>query len=64
MHAVAIGVGTHWQVVVGEPMQACPLEQAVQLAGSPQPLLTSVGTHLSPHFFVPAPQLPMTQAPL
>jgi len=44
---------------------ATPLvAQAVQRAASAQPLLASVVTHLSPHFLVPAPQVPTTQAPL
>jgi hypothetical protein len=59
--AVAIAVGTHWQVL-GEPEQASLLAQAVQRLASAQPLLASVVTQFEPHFFVPAPQAPMTQA--
>jgi hypothetical protein len=62
LQAVAIGVGTHWHVV-GDPMQASLLAHAVHRAVSAQPLLASVVTHLSPHFLVPAPQVPRTQTP-
>jgi hypothetical protein len=55
--------GTHWQDVAGEPAHVSLVAHAVHFAGSSQPLLASVGTHLSPHFLVPAPQLPTTQAP-
>ena len=59
----AVLSGTHWQDVVGEPAHVSLLAHAVHFAGSPQPLLASVGTHLSPHFFVPVPQVPTTHAP-
>src|SRR5450432_4544814 len=60
MQAVELGVGTHWQVVAGVPMQASVLAQGVQRAGSAHPLLASAGTHLSPHLLVPAPHAPIT----
>jgi len=44
-------------------MHASVFAQAVQRAVSSHPLLASVVTHLSPHFLVPAPQVPTTQAP-
>jgi hypothetical protein len=62
VHAVALTVGTHSQVV-GEPWQASLLAHAVQRAESAQPLLASVVTHLPLQFLVPAPQLPSTHAP-
>ena len=49
--------------MVGEPVQVSLLAHAVHFAASAQPLLASVGTHLSPHFLVPVPQVPTTQAP-
>lgn len=55
-----MGVGTHWQALTGEPMQASLFAHGVHRVASPHPLLASVGTHLSPHFLVPAPQTPMT----
>jgi hypothetical protein len=62
MHAVALTVGTHSQVV-GEPWHASLLAHAVHRAASAQPLLASVVTHLPLQFLVPAPQLPSTHAP-
>jgi hypothetical protein len=59
----AVLSGTHWQDVVGEPAQVSFVAHAVHFTESPQPLLASVGTHLLPHFLVPAPQVPTTQAP-
>ena len=58
----AVLSGTHWQDVVGEPAHVSLVAHAVHFAVSPQPLLASVGTHLSPHCLVPVPQLPTTQA--
>jgi hypothetical protein len=58
--AVALTVGTHWHLL-GEPLQASLLAQAVQRDASAQPLLASVVTHLSPHFLVPGPQVPIAQ---
>jgi hypothetical protein len=58
----AVLSGTHWQVV-GDPAHVSLVAHAVHFAASAQPLLASVGTHLSPHFLVPAPQVPTTQAP-
>ena len=55
-----VGTQVHTE---GVPMHASLFAQGVQRAASAQPLTASVGTHLSPHFLVPAPQLPMTQAP-
>jgi hypothetical protein len=39
------------------------LAHAWQRAMSLQPLFTSIGTHLLPHFFVPELQVPITHAP-
>ncbi|MEO7037789.1 MAG: hypothetical protein ABI548_27730 [Polyangiaceae bacterium] len=58
---VAIGVGTHWHVV-GVPVHASLLAQAVHRVESAQPLLASVVTQFEPHFLVPAPHVPVTQA--
>ena len=52
----AVLSGTHWQVV-GDPAHVSLVAHAVHFAASAQPLLASVGTHLSPHFLVPAPQV-------
>lgn len=60
--AVAFAVGTHWQEL-GVPWQASLPAQAVQRAGSAQPLLASVGTHLLSHSLVPVLQVPRTHAP-
>lgn len=60
MHAAVLS-GMHWQVVVGDPEHVSLVAQAVHFAVSPQPLLASVGTHLEPHFLVPAPQVPTMQ---
>jgi hypothetical protein len=59
----AVLLGTHWHEVTGVPTQVSLAAQAVQRATSPQPLFASVGTQLLPHFLVPVPQVPMTQAP-
>ena len=58
----AVLSGTHWQDVVGEPAHVSLVAHAVHFVLSPQPLLASVGTHLSPHCLVPVPQVPTTQA--
>jgi hypothetical protein len=58
--AVAIGVGTHWQVV-GVPEHASLLAHAVQRLASAQPLFASVVTQFEPHFLLPAPHVPVTQ---
>lgn len=55
--------GTHWHWVTGVPTQASEAAHGVHRAVSPQPLFVSVGTQLFPHFLVPAPQVPTTQAP-
>lgn len=55
--------GTHSHFVTADPSQVSEAPQAMQLLGSPQPLFRSKGTHLLPHFLVPGPQLPTTQAP-
>ena len=60
-HALALGVGTHWHVV-GVPLHASLLAHAVQRLASSQPWFASVVTQFEPHFFVPAPHTPMTQA--
>ena len=62
MHAsvTVFGLQVH---AAGEPMHVSLLAHAVHRAVSAHPLFTSVVTHLSPHFLVPAPQLPRTQAP-
>lgn len=59
---VALASGTHAQRV-GAPEQLSPAAHAVQRAGSAQPLVASVGTQLDAQSLVPAPQLPITQAP-
>ncbi len=53
--------GTHLHCD-GEPTHVSFAAHAVHCAMSEHPLLRSMGTHLLPHFLVPAAQLPMTQA--
>jgi hypothetical protein len=60
--AVALTVGTQVHAD-GEPRQASLLAHAVQLAAA-QPLFRSLGTHLSPHFFVSPAHAPKTQVSL
>jgi hypothetical protein len=61
MQAAVMVAGTQRHVLTGVPMQASVFAQGVQRIGSPQPLLASTGTHLSPHFLVLAPQVPTMQ---
>jgi len=58
--AMVFGVQVHTE---GEPTHASLFAQAVHFVASAHPLFASVVTHLSPHFLVPAPQEPTTQAP-
>jgi hypothetical protein len=56
----AVLLGTHWHVA-GVPTHVSLVAQGVHFMGSAHPLFASVGTHRSPHFLVPAPQVPTTQ---
>lgn len=63
VHVTVIASGTHWHWVTVVPAQASAAAHGVHRVVSPQPLLASVGTQLLPHFLVPVPQVPTTQAP-
>jgi hypothetical protein len=47
---------------LGDPLHSSLLSQGSHCPTSAQPLLASSGTHLSPHLFVLAPQLPTTHS--